>query len=293
MSCLPENELDRLRALIVARFPELVGARCSLLTQGFDSIAVDVEDRMIFKFPRDDEAARRLRKEARLLEVIRPHVTLPVPDLELFEGPPLFSRHAKLTGEHLLAEQYPALPADARDDLARQMARFYASLHALDPATMAAAGAEPLEPWLPPEEILRQAWPVLRPELRALAERTMTAWTQLPPDPLGMTYGFYDGHGWNMAFDHTRQRLNGIYDFADSGFGPLHQEFIHSSFVSTDLTARIVDHYEAITGRTLHRERIHLLTGVFWFSETGGYADNPPFLAPTLRYVESWAAGHG
>ena len=44
----------------------------------------------------------------------------------------------------------------------------------------------------------------------------------MPPDPLGTVYGFFDGHGWNMAFDHARGRLNGIFDFGDSGFGPLH-----------------------------------------------------------------------
>src|SRR5919106_64050 len=62
--------------------------------------------------------------------------------------------------------------------------------------------------------------------------------------PYGTTYGFFDGHGWNMAFDHTTNRLNGVYDFADSGFGPLHQEFIYTNLIARDLTARIVAEYE-------------------------------------------------
>ncbi len=76
---------------------------------------------------------------------------------------------------------------------------------------------------------------------------------RLPPDPHGQTYGFFDGHGWNMAFDRVRGRLNGIYDFADSGFGPVHQEFIYSNFISPDLTERIAAAYEKASGRTLDK----------------------------------------
>ena len=279
-----------LRATILRHFPALVSAQFRLHTRGFHSIAVDVDDRLIFKFPRSEEAAQALRREARLLAALRPHLRMPIPELTLFEEPVLFSQHAKLPGEHLLAADYAQLPERARAALAEDMARFYADLHALDPGLMRQAGALPIGPWLPPDAILREAWPVLPATLRPLAERTLADWAALPPDPLGLTYGFFDGHGWNMAFDHPRQRLNGIYDFADSGFGALHQEFIYTSFISQELTARIADAYEQMTQRPLDRARIHLLTGVFWLSELGGFADDPEQLPGALRYLESWAA---
>ena len=71
----------------------------------------------------------------------------------------------------------------------------------------------------------------------------------LSADPHGTVFGFYDGHGWNMAFDHQRGVLNGIYDFADAGIGPLQQDFIYSSFIDEDLTLRIIAAYERITGK--------------------------------------------
>jgi hypothetical protein len=70
-----------------------------------------------------------------------------------------------------------------------------------------------------------------------------------------------------MAFDHERQQLNGIYDFADSGLGPLHQEFIYSNLISPDLTVRIVAAYACRTGRMLDRRRINILTGFHRLSE--------------------------
>lgn len=281
-------QLETLRAAIIGRFPELAGARFSLLTEGWDCVAVDVDDRLIFKFPRDAAAARALVAEASLLAVVRPAVTMPVPDLSIQRGPPLFSRHVKLRGEHLLTPEYERLPRAARQRLAADMALFYAQLHGLDAREMAAAGAGPIEPWLGPQEILRRTWPVLPLRLRRFAERTVAAWQELPPDPYGTTYGFFDGHGWNMAFDHAAQRLTGIYDFGDSGFGPLQQEFIYTSFIARDLTGSIVAAYEALTGRALDACRIDLLSGVLRLSELAAYADDPAQAPAMLRFVADW-----
>lgn len=281
--------LPGFKATILEHFPDLADSEFSLLTKGWHSIAVDADDRFIFKFPRHEEAERALRTEAGLLAVIRPAVTMPVPDLTLFPGPPLFSHHAKLKGEHLTTKEYTGLPDAAREDLASRMAHLYSELHALDHHSMAAAGATPVHPWPAPEDILRDAWPVLPSELRNPAEQAIDAWQHLAPDPHGTSYGFFDGHGWNMAFDHGSQRLNGVYDFADSGFGPLHQEFIYSNFISWDLTSRIIRAYESLTARTIDRKRVHLLTGVFWLSEVAGFANEPTHLPQALALVSDWA----
>jgi Phosphotransferase enzyme family len=213
-----------------------------------------------------------------------------VPDLTLYPGPPLFSRHVKLKGEHLLTRQYELLPVDSRQRLATDMALFYAELHRLAARDMEAAGAGPIRPWLEPEDIFRRSWPLLPSGLRRYADRTIAAWQQLPPDPCGTTYGFFDGHGWNMAFDHASNRLNGIYDFADSGFGPLHQEFIYSNWIAPDLTARIVAEYEALTGLALDRQRIDLLSGALRLSELAELADDPEDVVTMVQTVADWAA---
>jgi hypothetical protein len=283
-----DANLAALRGIIVATFPELVLARFKLHAAGWDSFAVDVDDRLIFKFPRHAAAETRLRSEAGLLAAVRPAVSMRLPDQQLHLGPPLFSRHEKLKGEHLLAAQYARLPSKARARLAADMALFFAELHAIDDRRMAAAGAGPIGTWLPPDEILRQAWPLLPHELRGYAERTIAAWQAIGADPCGKTYGYFDGHGWNMAFDHAAERLSGIYDFGDSGFGDLHQEFMHPNWISPDLTERIVTEYETPTGRAIDRERVALLSGVLRLSELGG--SDPGRAASVVKSVADWAA---
>lgn len=253
-------------------------------------MAVDVDDRLIFKFPRDEVAERALVREAALLAVIRPSVSMTVPDLSIAHGPPLFSRHPKLKGGHLLTADYDALPDHARRRLGNDMARFYTELHRLDRARMKAAGAEAIGVWQTTDAIRSRALPALSSSFQEYAKQAIAEFERLPPDPYGDAYGFFDGHGWNMAFDHARGRINGIYDFADSGFGPLHQDFIYSNFISPDLTERIVSAYEVMTGRPLDRGRIALLTTIHRLSELAELADNPEHAPAMIRSVTDWAA---
>ena len=229
---------------ILAHYPGLSSSPFTAVDVGWDLLAIDADDDLIFKFPKHAEAEARLRKEARLLEIIRPAVSIPVPDMKLHDGPPVFSAHRKLKGSYLLAEGYAKLTEAQRQETAEKLALFYAELHAISVSLMAKAGALPLEPWRCKDEILQKAQPHLSGEYHAWARQTLSEWAALPADPHGTVFGFYDGHGWNMAFDHPRGVLNGIYDFADAGFGPLHQDFIYSSFIDEDLTLRIITCYE-------------------------------------------------
>lgn len=282
--------LEALRALVLRHEPGLRDASFRLLTSGWDCVALDVDDRLIFKVPRHAEAERRLTVEAALLALIRPAVTMTVPDLTLLPGPPMVSRHAKIPGEHLLAAQHEILPGEARQRLAADLALFYAQLHDLDPDRLRAAGAGPIAPWVAPDVMLARCLPLLPADLRRYAERSISSWQELPPDAHGTSYGFFDGHGWNMAFDHQRQRLNGLYDFGDSGFGALHQEFVASNWIARDLTARIVAAYESLTGRSLDRERIELLSGVLRLSELATLADDPAHRGWALANIAGWVA---
>ncbi|MFD9898160.1 phosphotransferase family protein [Mesorhizobium sp. NPDC059025] len=290
MQTMQETELDALKAIILARFPDLTASRFSLLTQGWDSIAVDVDDRLIFKFPRNEIAEKSLIREISLLDVIRPAVTMPVPDIRLVDAPRTFSCHQKLKGSYLETPHYARLPDEARADLAQRLARFYVDLHGLDMDMMRAAGAGPVETWSQPDEVRYKALPFLSGELKTQAERIIASWADLPPDPYGETYGFFDGHGWNMAFDHENNRLSGVYDFADSGFGPLHRDFIYSNFISTDLTERIISSYEALSGCQLERKRVEVLTGAHRLWELAEAVDDAARVPFMIDHFAHWAA---
>lgn len=285
----PEMTLEMLRVAIVARFPELAQSRFTLLTEGWDSVGVDIDGQWICKFARNADAALALRREVLFLDLIRPAVYLPVPESVLHEGEIIFTRHRKLAGEHLLAGDYERLTSSQRERLGATLGKFYAQLHSLDPGPFCAAGADDIYDWVDPEGLLQRALPYLDDQLATSARRLVADYLALAPDPYGTVFGYFDGHGWNMAFDHAAGCLNGVYDFGDAGFGALHREFVYGNFISPDLTARTIAAYETHTGRAIDRERVHVLTGMLRLWELAGEAgtDNVPIMRDSFA---RWAA---
>ena len=256
--------------------------------RGWHSLAVDVGGRFIAKFPEGAEAEEALRRETSLLAAVRPALTMAVPDMTVHQGPPLFSLHRKLPGQTLDRDGYVRLDEDARDRLAGDIVLFFAELHAVDPAIMRAAGALPIGWWDTEDATLASVWPLLPEHLRGPAQTAIAEYRALLPDPLGEVYGFFDAHGWNMAFDHREGRLSGILDFADSGFGPPHREFVQVSLIDPDLAARAVDAYERLTDRALDRRRIFLLAAAMRLSELAGAMETSENVDAIYGFVTDW-----
>ncbi|MBZ9865620.1 aminoglycoside phosphotransferase family protein [Mesorhizobium sp. CA15] len=276
------------RHAIIAAHPHLAGATFAIAGRGWHSLAVEVDGRLIFKFPQGEVAEAALLREARLLGAVRPFVMTPVPDMTIHSGPPLFSMHGKLSGRTLEPADYAKLGDTARARLAEDLALFFAELHAIDSSVMRAAGAEPVGWWDMQEDTLAPIWPLLPPELRRDAEAAIKEYHELGPDPLGEVYGFFDAHGWNMAFDHDRMRLTGIFDFADSGFGPPHREFVQVSLIDPDLALRSIRAYEARTGNLLDPRRVFLLAASMRLSELAGAVETGENVPMILDFAVDW-----
>ena len=266
----PKRVPAHLRRAILLAHPELAGWPLRVAGKGWHSLAVEADGRLILKFPQGKDACAALRREGRLLAAAGPRLTMPVPRMTLHEGPPLHSMHEKLPGGTLERAAYARLAGPAKDQLADDLALFFAELHALDIEDMRAAGALPVETWDTSDETLAPVWDMLPAQVAVEAREALRAYRALGPDPLGERYGFFDAHGWNMAFDARAQRLGGIFDFADSGIGPVHREFAPVSLIDPDLTARTIRAYERLTGRAVERRRVFLHTAAMRLSELAG-----------------------
>lgn len=272
-------------AAIAARFPACADLPFQWVDSGWDCRALAVGS-LIFKFPRHWAAAAALRQEARLLQLVRQTTSLPVPDLQIEDGPVQFSWHHALPGGHLLAGDYAGLPAEARDALAGRLARFLADVHAIALTAAREAGAGPVEAWLPPAEVAAGLFNLAEGKALAQALALLDQAAALGPDPTGKVLGQFDGHGWNIAFDRQTQTLNGIYDFGDAGIGDRHRDFIYSSLISFDLTWRIADAYERRGGLALDRNRIAVLAG--WHRLWESVTEKPSDRADMAANYQTW-----
>jgi aminoglycoside phosphotransferase (APT) family kinase protein len=268
---------------IAAVRPDLAAAPMVLHNRGWDSDAVEAGG-AIFKFPKRPDAVERLRLEVRILGLVGPRVPLRVPDMRLHETPLLFSEHEMIPGTIIETAGYDALSEAQKQVMADALAGFYAALHAIPVSEARAVGVGPKPEW-PAAEI---ALPVLMERLpeamHEYARRAFAAYGALPAED--EIFGYFDGHGWNMAFDHDRGVLNGLYDFADAGIGPRSREFVYSNLTSGDLTARIVAAYNRLTGKAIDLKVVAIRTAVQFLSELAEAeaADLEPFKAGALRW---------
>ena len=259
----PSLDIDELRQRVAAVAPELADAPFEVLSGGWDSVALDIGDRWIFKFPRTPALIASARREFAVLNLVRPRASLPVPSLRLYEDSAgLFSRHEKIPGRALLPEEYPALDEGQRAALADKLARFHADVHTIPIADARAAGARDVFP-LRPFEQMRTALDA-SPRTRVLLE-TVDRVAALPEDRT--IFGQFDGHGWNMAFDHARGVLNGLYDFGDAGIGTLHRDLGYSAWLDPELCRMVVRRYREITGHPADPEAAVLSNWALRLSE--------------------------
>ena len=276
-----EDIAEEYRAAVRAVRPDLADVPMVLHTRGWDSNAVEAGD-TIFKFPKHAEAPARLRREARFLALIAPRVPLAVPRMKLHETPRLFSEHVMIPGEIIETAGYDVLSDAQKQAMAETLAEFYAALHAIPVSEAIAAGAEPKPEW-PDAVAVLPALHELPEQVRDFAGRVFAAYLDLPHEE--EIFGYFDGHGWNMAFDHERGVLNGVYDFADAAIGPRTREFTYSSLTSPDLTERLISAYENQTGIAIDRRVVAIRMSVQNFAEFAELEEpNPDFTAAVVRW---------
>jgi aminoglycoside phosphotransferase (APT) family kinase protein len=269
-----QETIDRLLQFIRTDFPDLPIGSARLIEHGWDHNAIDIDDRFIFRFPKDDDT--RLPIEIRVLEHLRGKVTLPIPRVEFVGRLAVYAGYVKIPGVVLTPELCAALPQTARTILATELARFLLEVHQATPVDTAKALGVPDEV---PRAYLDQASELLHRAFDAnvmrLIEATLAEFETLIGQSAPQSCLYNDLHGDNMAFDASAGRLNGIFDFGDVAIGDLHREFGPLYRLNRDVLERTVRNYEQLTGITLSLRRIVVIERVNSLSDLAETIDQP------------------
>ncbi|CAF0801144.1 unnamed protein product [Didymodactylos carnosus] len=236
----------------------------------------------IAKFPRDDDAKHGLNLEMSLLKYLNELSNLAplpfqIPQLKLHyhtsEIP--FSLHKKVPGSHLTTEEYENLNELAKNNLALKIAKFYQQLHLIPISKVEAIFVdlevrELLSPYndILIESTIKKNRKLLNEKYQFTDENINLIYFALKEyrrviselDTANRILGHFDVHGENLGFDHNREELIGIFDFADCGIGDFHLEMHTSSWISIDLSRRIINFYQQLTNKQVNRTKVHLFT---------------------------------
>ncbi|MGE5836438.1 MAG: phosphotransferase [Acidobacteriota bacterium] len=218
----------RIARIIHSQFPALDPVRVRFLGEGYDSWAYEVNDVLVFRFPKRADVEKQLLTEARFLETLaasRPPV--PVPDFQFHgipnaEFPRHFGGYTKLPGRPAI-ETNP--PATDLGHLAPSLGRFLSWLHAFpadeairlgvpdqrDDSVLQEARAEALEGL----DVVRQVLP----------DAPLNEWRRfletLPSSATSASFAVVhnDLAAEHVLVDDSSQSVTGIIDWSDAAVG--------------------------------------------------------------------------
>jgi aminoglycoside phosphotransferase (APT) family kinase protein len=125
------------RAFLRELFPELEVRTIVAIEQGWDSLVLEVNGDWIFRIPRRPQVEEWVEAELRLLPVLAPTLSLPVPR---------FDRVARNGVRCVGYRKLPGAPFDVREaaahveEVGAQLGRFLRDLHSFPPATARTLG---------------------------------------------------------------------------------------------------------------------------------------------------------
>lgn len=268
---ITENELIK---AIQTDFPEVEICTAKLISNGWDNIALDVNDEYIFRFPKN--AGVNIEREMHLLQVLRGKFHTSIPVVEFIGRSYVYIGYRKIPGESLTRESLDALSDDERKALVDDLATFLFDMHnALSPDEARKIGIEDED--APSYKI--QAAQVERfiadEDIRQFTEETILRYGAIQQTIEDDVVLFNDLHEDNLAFDPEQRRLHGVFDFGDVMIGDIHRDFHPLYRFDPKLMYELMDRYEQLSGRKLDRSRPPIYNRIGELCDFVEYGDKP------------------
>jgi len=209
------------RSHIQAICPDLAIETVMLNNDGMSNEVVIVNDTLVFRFAKGEFGQRALAGEVRALALIRPHITLALPDPFYISAELMAYR--LLPGVALTRQVVESLDEADQQAVADQLATFLRQLHATPCDETIAATVAPCryaDQAHIHARVKEQVYPLLLKHQIAWAE---ALYASVLDDPTIFDYTPQLIHGdlacYHILFDPATRRLTGIIDFGVAGLG--------------------------------------------------------------------------
>ena len=128
---------DFISRVLCEAFPNLCIKKLDPLGSGYNCDAFLVNDQYVFKFPKSEKANESLKNEVLALDYLNNKLPLPIPQIEFSsENNEIFPYniigYKQIRGRILTAKMYQSFTENEKDSLAKNIAEFLRTLHAVD-----------------------------------------------------------------------------------------------------------------------------------------------------------------
>lgn len=224
----------------------------------FNDVVI-VNREWVFRFPRYREGVQRMAVEARLLAALKPHLPLPIPNVEYQRvEPPVpglaFIGYKRLPGEGLSsAEVAKVTDDDVLDHMAGQIADFLRMLHAMPlhvlPVELLSGSGRARDSRDQWEEMYGEVREKLLPAMRPDAQKEVSHHFEAYLDDRSLqrfdpALRHGDFGGSNILWDAAKGAITGVIDFSSCAPGDPAYDLASVSTLGDELYARIAVRYQ-------------------------------------------------
>lgn len=251
---MPDKTLEKYRLAVTKSFPSLAIEQFEYLSEGWDSLACLVNERLIFRFPKRPEVENSLKVEIKLLPELARQLPLPIPNFEFIGQPSpnypfIFVGYQKLAGETFpswqgwvsglntsISREEPEIEKEMQgaDWWQADLGRFLTALHAFPVAQARELGVKDYFPtgldapgknWQETMEdfyrlIRERVFPLLGEDLQDNIadsfENFLDNEANFRFEPVLIHADLLDDH---VLLDLPRRRVSGVIDFGDVSIG--------------------------------------------------------------------------
>lgn len=241
---LAEPYLQKIRQ----EFPDLQWQTHRYIDEGWDHAVVILDDKLVFRFPLDDEYATLLLEEIEILAYLEPKISVSIPHYtHIVESAP-FAGYPMVRGDQLTLERFRQLSPDAYRSFVKQLAAFLSVIHTIDTAIPELAKVS--KSYLPDDQAHvrevaeAQLHDMLTAQEYAQVQTILEDVDQLLQTDLPNHFIHSDIYARHLLWDDEAHKL-GIIDFSDMCFSDPAFDFAELYEYGVQF---VHDVYEAYTG---------------------------------------------
>ena len=203
-------------------FPQIKWKKYRVLTHGFDHIIIVLDEKIIFRFPKDKEYKAEFENEIQLLHYLKKKVNVGIPEYNYISKDKSIAGYDMVRGRELTASQFRRLSASEKDTIIKQLAEFISTLHATPKSIITKYNVRSENQEINYKNLVRDVKKILFPRLRKQDIQAIKEYFSELKDALGHKYSNALTHndltGAHILWDSKNKQVN-IIDFSDRAFG--------------------------------------------------------------------------
>jgi aminoglycoside 2''-phosphotransferase len=217
--------MDKYLKVIKENIPELVIGKCSMNSEGQNNDIIIVNEETIFKFPKYNEGVEKLKREIKILGILKKYISIDIPCIKYVNLDPcepgyVFAGYGMIKGIPLRKNVF--MGVQNRETVANQLAVFLKELHSIPINEFIECGIDlnsSANEWeVLYEKIKDKLFKYMRSECRKKIIIDFEAFFGVDHDiKKAVIHGDFGGS--NIICDPGKGKISGIIDFNDVSAG--------------------------------------------------------------------------